>query len=164
MPGANASSILRCVGPWKGGVRGVRGDGVLWCIYGVRCWADSILGVLCVWVVLSLYVSSLLCVSVVRSFYTCHLYNWVEPISLLFINCCRWLCGDVIGEGAFGTVHMGLNLETGELMAVKSISLDQGELTSADAKAFENEIAILRDNKWVWFCFALLCFASRAML
>lgn len=60
---------------------------------------------------------------------------------------CRWLCGDVIGEGAFGTVHMGLNLDTGELMAVKSISLDQGDITSADAKAFENEIAILRDNK-----------------
>ena len=60
---------------------------------------------------------------------------------------CRWLCGDVIGEGAFGTVHMGLNLETGELMAVKSITLDQGDLTSGDAKSFHNEIAILRDNK-----------------
>ncbi|CAM9581858.1 unnamed protein product, partial [Scytosiphon promiscuus] len=59
----------------------------------------------------------------------------------------RWLRGDVIGEGAFGTVHMGLNLDTGELMAVKSISLDQGDMTPRDAKAFENEIAILRDNK-----------------
>lgn len=57
------------------------------------------------------------------------------------------MCGDVIGEGAFGTVHMGLNLDTGELMAVKSISLNQGDLSSADAKSFENEIGILRDNK-----------------
>lgn len=53
----------------------------------------------------------------------------------------------MIGEGAFGTVHMGLNLDTGELMAVKSISLDQGDMTPREAKAFENEIAILRDNK-----------------
>ncbi|CAM9644658.1 unnamed protein product, partial [Ectocarpus sp. 8 AP-2014] len=59
----------------------------------------------------------------------------------------RWLRGDIIGAGAFGTVHLGLNLDTGELMAVKSISLDQGDMTSRDAKAFENEIAMLRDNR-----------------
>lgn len=54
----------------------------------------------------------------------------------------------MIGEGAFGTVHMGLNLDTGELMAVKSISLNQGDLSSADAKSFENEIRILRGTKY----------------
>ncbi|CAM9140549.1 unnamed protein product [Ectocarpus sp. 12 AP-2014] len=59
----------------------------------------------------------------------------------------RWLRGDIIGAGAFGTVHLGLNLDTGELMAVKSISLDRGDMTSGDAKAFENEIAMLRDNR-----------------
>lgn len=59
----------------------------------------------------------------------------------------RWLRGDIIGAGAFGTVHLGLNLDTGELMAVKSISLDRGDMTSRDAKAFENEIAMLRDNR-----------------
>lgn len=53
----------------------------------------------------------------------------------------------MIGEGAFGTVHMGLNLDTGELMAVKSIGLDQGDMTSRDAEAFVNEVAILQDNK-----------------
>lgn len=58
----------------------------------------------------------------------------------------------MIGEGAFGTVHMGLNVDTGELMAVKSICLDQGDISSADAKVFENEIAILRDNKCVKIC------------
>ncbi|CAN0553789.1 unnamed protein product, partial [Laminaria digitata] len=63
----------------------------------------------------------------------------------------RWLCGDVIGEGAFGTVRMGLNLDTGELMAVKSVLLGEGDMSSADAKAFENEIAILRDHKWVGY-------------
>lgn len=42
---------------------------------------------------------------------------------------------------------MGLNLDTGELMAVKSIPLNQGDLNATDAKAFENEISILRDNK-----------------
>ncbi|CBN74341.1 MEKK/MAPK-like [Ectocarpus siliculosus] len=59
----------------------------------------------------------------------------------------RWLRGDIIGAGAFGTVHLGLNLDTGELMAVKSISLDRGDMTSRDAKAFENETAMLRDNR-----------------
>eukprot|EP00903_Cladosiphon_okamuranus_P016048 g14817.t1 len=59
----------------------------------------------------------------------------------------RWLRGDVIGEGAFGIVHMGLNLDTGELMAVKRIGLDKGEMTSRDAEAFRNEVAILQDNK-----------------
>ena len=63
----------------------------------------------------------------------------------LYLN--SWLRGDVIGEGAFGTVHMGLNLDTGELMAVKSIGLDQGEMTKKDAEAFVNEVAILQDNK-----------------
>ena len=72
---------------------------------------------------------------------------WPGAIDRFFRNTCRWLCGDVIGEGAFGLVYMGFNLDTGELMAVKSISLDQGDVTSEDGKAFENEIAILRDNK-----------------
>lgn len=67
---------------------------------------------------------------------------------------CRWLCGDIIGEGAFGTVNMGLNLDTGELMAVKSITLNQGDLSSVDATSLENELAILRDNKY-GICIAL---------
>lgn len=71
----------------------------------------------------------------------------------------------MIGEGAFGTVHMGLNLETGELMAVKSIHLNHGEFSSAEAKTFENEIAILRNNKWghpsgfvLFACLFFICF------
>lgn len=58
----------------------------------------------------------------------------------------RWLCGDIIGEGAFGNVHMGLNVDTGEIMAVKILSLDDGDLSSAAAQAFQAEIAILRDH------------------
>lgn len=70
----------------------------------------------------------------------------------------------MIGEGAFGTVHMGLNVDTGELMAVKSISLDQGDMSSADAKAFENEIAILRDNKCVNICVLHVSFFSEGYI
>jgi hypothetical protein len=32
-----------------------------------------------------------------------------------------WACGDCIGQGAFGKVVLGLNVATGELMAVKQV-------------------------------------------
>jgi serine/threonine protein kinase len=36
-------------------------------------------------------------------------------------NGIRWRRGDVLGQGAFGLVCLGLNVETGELMAVKEL-------------------------------------------
>lgn len=33
----------------------------------------------------------------------------------------KWSCGDCIGHGAFGKVYLGLNTETGNLMAVKQV-------------------------------------------
>lgn len=35
----------------------------------------------------------------------------------------NWACGDVIGQGAFGKVVLGLNVVNGELMAVKQVTL-----------------------------------------
>lgn len=35
----------------------------------------------------------------------------------------NWACGDCIGQGAFGKVMLGLNIVTGELMAVKQVWL-----------------------------------------
>jgi serine/threonine protein kinase len=34
-----------------------------------------------------------------------------------------WKQGDVIGSGAFGSVHVALNVDTGELIAVKSVPI-----------------------------------------
>ena len=35
----------------------------------------------------------------------------------------RYQKGDILGQGAFGTVYLGLNLDTGELMAVKQLNI-----------------------------------------
>jgi serine/threonine protein kinase len=33
----------------------------------------------------------------------------------------RWRKGEMIGSGAFGQVYLGMNLDTGELLAVKQV-------------------------------------------
>jgi len=35
----------------------------------------------------------------------------------------RWKQGEIIGHGSFGKVMMGLNLETGCMMAVKQVQI-----------------------------------------
>lgn len=35
----------------------------------------------------------------------------------------RWRKGELIGSGAFGQVYMGMNLDSGELLAVKQVFL-----------------------------------------
>ena len=56
-----------------------------------------------------------------------------------------WKKGALIGRGAFGTVHIGLNCTTGELMAVKSIGFN---LRDADIKGklvkLQNEVALMK--------------------
>ena len=39
----------------------------------------------------------------------------------------RWKPGDFLGQGSFGTVVMGFNAETGEIMAVKQVNVDGNE-------------------------------------
>ena len=58
----------------------------------------------------------------------------------------RWSCGELIGAGAFGRVYMGMNLESGELMAVKQVSLSECEASRREdhVRALENEVAVLR--------------------
>lgn len=53
----------------------------------------------------------------------------------------RWQRGQVIGRGATGTVYMGLNLDSGELMAVKQ--LDVSRMSAAQLAAVEREVALL---------------------
>ena len=53
----------------------------------------------------------------------------------------EWRRGEIIGQGAYGRVYMGLNLETGEMMAVKQVatSSDPQEL-----KDLQDEINVMK--------------------
>mmetsp|Transcript_10913 Transcript_10913/g.20752 ORF Transcript_10913/g.20752 Transcript_10913/m.20752 type:complete len:581 (+) Transcript_10913:82-1824(+) len=53
----------------------------------------------------------------------------------------KWKKGSFLGKGSFGSVVLGLNVETGELMAVKQIVLPS---TDTDMSALEQEINLLR--------------------
>ncbi|KAH8052022.1 protein kinase [Aureococcus anophagefferens] len=54
----------------------------------------------------------------------------------------RWQRGEMIGKGAFGSVYLSLNLDTGELMAVKH--LDCAEVSSRERSALENEVSMMK--------------------
>eukprot|EP00249_Psilotum_nudum_P025607 c30293_g1_i1 orf=1-2289(-) len=54
----------------------------------------------------------------------------------------RWIRGSVIGAGSFGKVNLAMNVENGNLFAVKSIECTQK--AKAELLAMENEEAILR--------------------
>ena len=51
-----------------------------------------------------------------------------------------WQLGDLIGKGGYGTVHLGINCQTAELIAIKTISLSIGQ----DASEVQQEIDLLR--------------------
>ena len=48
-----------------------------------------------------------------------------------------------VGKGAFGTVYLGLNLDTGELMAVKMLEAE--EVSSRERHALENKVRTLKN-------------------
>lgn len=54
----------------------------------------------------------------------------------------RWKRGEVLGQGAFGIVYLGLNIDTGELMAVKQMATE--EVSRRELASLENEINLLR--------------------
>ncbi|KAJ8610386.1 hypothetical protein CTAYLR_003895 [Chrysophaeum taylorii] len=54
----------------------------------------------------------------------------------------RWQRGHMIGQGAFGRVYMALNLDTGELMAMKQ--LDTTAVSSRERSALENEVSMMK--------------------
>uniref|UniRef100_A0A5B7A3B2 mitogen-activated protein kinase kinase kinase n=1 Tax=Davidia involucrata TaxID=16924 RepID=A0A5B7A3B2_DAVIN len=54
----------------------------------------------------------------------------------------RWRKGELIGCGAFGRVYMGMNLDSGELLAVKQVSIaansaskEKAQVTKSTEKA-----------------------------
>ena len=36
----------------------------------------------------------------------------------------KWKRGEILGQGAFGIVYLGLNIDNGELMAVKQMAIE----------------------------------------
>lgn len=55
----------------------------------------------------------------------------------------KWKKGEMLGQGAFGVVYLGLNTETGELMAVKQMEID--EVSNKELSSLDNEINLLRN-------------------
>jgi len=55
----------------------------------------------------------------------------------------RWIKGKLLGEGAYGKVYLGQNLETGEYMAVKQIKYNSN-LSEGQIKEIQNEIELMK--------------------
>lgn len=60
-----------------------------------------------------------------------------------------WRKGQLIGRGAFGTVYMGMNLDSGELLAVKQVLIASNyaskEKTQAHIQELEEEVKLLKN-------------------
>ena len=62
----------------------------------------------------------------------------------------RWIRGALIGSGSFGSVYLGMNRMSGELMAVKQVELPSHDVQGEQRKqsmliALQREISLLRD-------------------
>ncbi|GJU77439.1 protein kinase, ATP binding site-containing protein, partial [Tanacetum coccineum] len=65
-------------------------------------------------------------------------------------NVIRWRKGELIGCGAFGHVYMGMNLDTGELLAVKQVSIAAANTASKEKaqvhiRELEEEVKLLKN-------------------
>ncbi|KAM0936483.1 putative mitogen-activated protein kinase kinase kinase STE-STE11 family [Dioscorea sansibarensis] len=60
----------------------------------------------------------------------------------------RWRMGELIGYGAFGQVYMGMNLDSGELLAVKQVLIGRNsakEKAQAHIRELEEEVKLLKN-------------------
>ncbi|KAI3469540.1 hypothetical protein Pfo_026203 [Paulownia fortunei] len=60
----------------------------------------------------------------------------------------RWRKGELIGCGAFGRVHMGMNLDSGELLAVKEVAIaanSSSKKTQEYIRELEKEVNLLKN-------------------
>jgi hypothetical protein len=55
----------------------------------------------------------------------------------------RWKRAEMLGQGAFGVVYLGLNIDTGELMAVKQMATE--EVSKRELSSLDNEINLLKN-------------------
>ncbi|CAN8269618.1 unnamed protein product [Cochlearia groenlandica] len=61
----------------------------------------------------------------------------------------RWRKGELIGAGAFGRVYMGMNLDSGELLAIKQVLIAPNsaskEKTQGHIRELEEEVQLLKN-------------------
>lgn len=62
----------------------------------------------------------------------------------------NWTCGELIGQGAFGSVYLGMDNDTGQLMAVKQVGVGTDAGASAakvaeHVRALEMEVQLLQN-------------------
>ncbi|RZC52367.1 hypothetical protein C5167_020787 [Papaver somniferum] len=61
----------------------------------------------------------------------------------------RWRKGELIGCGAFGRVYMGMNLDSGELLAIKQVMIPSNNASKEKAQAhileLEEEVKLLKN-------------------
>ncbi|MCO5559944.1 hypothetical protein L7F22_013548 [Adiantum nelumboides] len=64
-------------------------------------------------------------------------------------NTIRWRKGELIGAGAFGSVYMGMNLDSGQLLAVKQVLIAAKNVAKEKSKAhlreLEEEVKLLQN-------------------
>ncbi|KAK8681062.1 hypothetical protein V6N13_053469 [Hibiscus sabdariffa] len=72
----------------------------------------------------------------------------LPPVKKTDASSIRWRKGELIGCGAFGRVYMGMNLDSGELLAVKQVSIAANaskEKTQAQIRELEEEVKLLQN-------------------
>lgn len=56
----------------------------------------------------------------------------------------KWKKGELLGKGAFGKVFLGMDTETGELLAVKQVSLNSSTSNEQQIRSLQSEINMLK--------------------
>ncbi|XWS54017.1 hypothetical protein CRYUN_Cryun10bG0051800 [Craigia yunnanensis] len=72
----------------------------------------------------------------------------LPPVQKTDVPQIRWRKGELIGCGAFGRVYMGMNLDSGELLAIKQVLIAANaskEKTQAHIRELEEEVKLLHN-------------------
>jgi serine/threonine protein kinase len=71
---------------------------------------------------------------------------WDQDLQIRIRHSIHWQKGALIGQGAFGKVYHGLDLDTGEIMAVKQVMLGpESKMREKKEEALKREIELLQD-------------------